>query len=445
MAIAHHGGAPARSEIARHVPSFLKSIEYHPDDWQTTEYALVTIAHALEAVAGDNLHVPNAKIWRNLDLARVLNAFNKALHEPLVSHNLVTHAINFFAAITLHFHRQCKAHISTMTFLVAVLRSRNIAVRCTALDAIFNLFITNVELPRSLNTATMMTALRRGYPPHLYQCLSSYGRERTDSIITVRVAMDFQRAFTSYTQGHNLYTLGAALATIILSTENISFQGTFQLQVEGKGLVVTTCIEALPHCATAIRAKGGDTGQLDISDILFLKYLLLQGTRVQTIAYAKKAILRNPANAYFYYALSMSESSFQALSAAKKGLRSKQITPFVGYALLHRAASIAAILGTTSLLRHGAAGSHTQWAPHQTVGLAYLSSAVRDSMRYLQGAPPDQVNMQQMLHWHILLSVTVYGPSLHQDMREVQVRANRNILHSLRSLLAIINNCYSQL
>lgn len=421
MAIAHHGGTPARAEIARQVPDFLKSISNHLDDPQTTEFALITIAHALQAVAGDSLRDPNAKIWRNIDLVKVLNEFSKALHQPTVSHNLITHALKFYASITFHFGNQCAAHLSTMSFLVAALRSRNVSVRCTALDALFTIY-RHGESYKPVTIGTVMGALKRGYPPHLYQHLSIYGRDRTDSITTIRGSLDLQKAFKQYSQDHDLHALGAALASVILTTDNINFEGVFQLVVDGRGAIETNWIEALPHCATAIRTKGGDSTLLDISDILVLKYFLLQRGHLQTIVYAQQAIARNPGHGYFYLALSLCEGSVQALRAAKKGLRCKYVTHFVGYTLLQRAAYIAASMGTSTLFGDSGSIQGSEWGLPQTVAFAYLSSAVRDSMRYLQGAPPDQFNIQQMLHWYILLSVTVCGPSLNQDMREIQVR-----------------------
>ncbi|KAF7980250.1 hypothetical protein HWV62_38983 [Athelia sp. TMB] len=424
MAIAHHGGPPARTEIARHVPAFLKSISDHPDDPQTTEYALITIAHALQAVAGDRLKTPNAKTWKNIDLMKVLNEFSKALNQPMVSHTFITHTLKLYASLTFHFGNICVTHMPTMKFLVASLRSKNVSVRCTALDAMFGIY-RNGEGYKSVTVGTIMAALKRGYPPHLYQHLAYHGRDRTDTITTIKASVDLRNAFSRYAQDRDLHALGATLASVILSTDNIDFQGTFQLAIAGRGTVETNLIEALPHCATAIRGKGGDSAKLDISDVLVLKYFLVQQGHIQTIAYAQQAIARNPGHGYFYLALSMCEGSSQALRAAKKGLRCQNVTPFVGYTLLQRAAYLGASLGTTTLLTFGGGAQSSEWGLAQTVGVAYLSSAVRDSMRYLQGAPPDQVNAQQMLHWYILLSVTMCGPALHPDMREIQSAISR--------------------
>ena len=73
------------------------------------------------------------------------------------------------------------------------------------------------------------------------------------------------------------------------------------------------------------------------SDILDVKYWISSSDIDTAANVAERAIRRNPQVAYYYYAVGLHANNERALSAVKKGLKAKQITPFVKHYLLWRA------------------------------------------------------------------------------------------------------------
>lgn len=419
--VTHHGGKEARAEIARHTPVLIKVIEDHPDDAKAAELVVATMSHAVDTGSGKSQ--PDLNLLRNLDIPGILKLFVEAMHRPDASRYLINHSLAFFAESTLHCHRECKAYTPVLKCLIASLRSKDLTTRCASLGGLIRLHHHEAEAePRDYDPHKTIAACQRGYPDHLVDVLMDYGFTRGDVVVTLKTTADNQEAFMKCARDHDLYRLGLSLAQFILRTEFSVAKGAFQSQnprtgaVENMdvGLPFTWWDDALPFCATAIREKG-KANEEDLADILDIKYLVSKGRIPDAIAHAKSAIARNPNNAYFYYAITLGKDGTAGLRAAKKGLKCKKTTPFVRFALLHRAVVHAGDMGII-LLQTAVAGDN-KWEE----GVAFLTSAMDDAKMYVEEAPPDSRHMKNVLYWYILLTLAINGSVISKDLHELQV------------------------
>jgi hypothetical protein len=421
--VTHHGGIEARSEIAKQTPVLVRLIQEHADDATVVELAIVTMSHAVDAITGSIEEQPNTKLLKTLDMHNLLKIFVDATRRPDASSDLINHALAFFAGSTLHCYNECKAYPPVLKCLVAGLRSKDLTIRCSSLGGLIRLQHHGAEAdPRHYDPQQTIAACRRGYPNHLVDTLMDYGFARGDVIITLKTTDDLQKAFMKCAQDHNLYALGLSLAEFIVRTEFSVHKGGFQtpnprtgaLEIMDMGLPFVWWDDALPQCAKAIREKG-KANEDDFADILDIKYHILKARIPDAIAHAKLAIARNPNNAYFYYAITLGKDGVAGLRAAKKGLKCKNTTPFVRFALLHRAVDHAGDMGIC-LLQAAVVGDK-KWEE----GVAFLISALDDAKTYVEEAPPDSRHMKKVLYWYILLTLAMKGPEISEDLRELQV------------------------
>lgn len=421
--VTHHGGIEARSEIAKQTPVLVRLIQEHADDATVVELAIVTMSHAVNAVTGNSEEQPNTKLLKALDMPNILKVFVDATRRPDASSNLINHALDFFAGSTLHCYNECKAYPPVLTCLVAGLRSKDFTIRCSSLGGLIRLHHHEAEAdPRHYDPQPMLAAYQRGYPKHLLDTLTDYGFARGDVITTLKTTDDLQKAFTKCVQDHNLYALGLSLAEFIVRTEFSVSKGGFQapnprtgaLEITDMGLPFLWWDDALPQCAKAIREKG-KADEEDFADILDIKYHILNARIPDAIAHAKLAIARSPNNAYFYYAITLGNEGVAGLRATKKGLKCKKTTPFVRFALLHRAVDHAGNMGICLLQAAGAGDK--KWEE----GVAFLTSALDDAKTYVEEAPPDSRHMKKVLYWYILLTLAMKGPEISEDLGQLQV------------------------
>ncbi|KAG6833042.1 hypothetical protein H0H87_012053 [Tephrocybe sp. NHM501043] len=99
------------------------------------------------------------------------------------------------------------------------------------------------------------------------------------------------------------------------------------------GLPFIRWIDALPPCARAIRTRAIGKEE-DLADILDIEFYIMKQRIPDAVELARKGLKRNPGQAYFYYAITLSADHTEGQRAAKKGLMYKQITPFVRFQLL---------------------------------------------------------------------------------------------------------------
>jgi len=410
-------------EIARETPTLIRLIQEHPDDIKVAELSIVTISHAVCAVTNveDN---PDTKFLTSLNMPNVLRVVTDTLRKPTAPHYLVNHAAALLAGSTLYCSKECKGCPSMVTFLVAGLRSIDAAFRCLCLGGLIRLHRMEAEHDQRLHDPRKMVAcIERGFPPDLSEILMDYGPDRCDTVNILKTSAENQRAMMTVAQDHDIYALALKLAPLIIRTEYSIAEGVFQsenprtgkFETMDLGLPFTMWTDALPHCAEAIRTRG-KPNEIDLADIIEIKYLIIKSRISDAVTLAKKAIKRSPNVAYFYYAITLTADAADGLRSAKKGLKCKNITPFVRFQMLWRATEHAGDMGICRL-QESSVGDK-KWEE----GVAFLTSALEDSKIYVEQAPPDSKHMKNVLYWYILLNLAIRGPEMSEDLQGLRVR-----------------------
>ncbi|KZT70478.1 hypothetical protein DAEQUDRAFT_667559 [Daedalea quercina L-15889] len=420
--VTHHGGVAARQEIARQTPVLLRLLEEFPDDEKVAELVIVVMSHAIGAVVGRD-DKPDTKLLEAIDIRAVLKFTTDNLRKPDASVFLINHGLGLLTSSTLHCYKECKALPPLMTFLVACLRSNEITTRCSALAGLIRLNFAESEPDHGFwDPRKMMEAVQRRFPDDLTDVMMDYGFERCDLTLTLRSSADFQEAMQACLGDRDMYKLGKKIAELITRTEFSVANGVYQavnertgrMEVFDVGLPFTQWTDALPHCAQAVRARGNKE-DLDDADILEMKSFIIRQRIPDAIKIANKALERNPQLAYAYYATGLGANSENGLRAVKKGLKAKQITPFVRNYMLWRAVEHAGNLGVNRL-QEATAGDR-----NYNEGLAFLMSSCEDAKRFMEEAPPDSRNMGTVLNWYIICSIATRGPELSPGLRELDV------------------------
>jgi hypothetical protein len=440
--VTHHGGVDVRIELAKVTPGLTRVLESYPDDIVTAEHIITTISHSLGSVMTGEDTATSIKVRATLDMNRTLKAVLEVLRKPDIPRALVAHATDLLAYSTFRFSKEVLQLPSQIRFLVAGLRCVDWSVRCSALGGILHIHALDSDADNGdLDPNRFASAYQAGLPPRLNELMSNYGVPRTDTYIRLKTLVDYQKAMMQVIQDHDLYKLGVLLAEFILRTEYSIGVGSFEFEdpVTGKrisdsmGLPFTMWNESLPHCAKALRERG----ELDKADILDIKWFIMKQRVDKAAQIARKSIERNPHEAYFFYAISMVADDVEGLRASKKGLKCKNITPFIRYQLMWRATEHAGWMGQKMLQECGPDTESKKWEE----GIAFLLSALDDAREYVREATPDHRHMKSMLYWYIILTVTIKGPEISPDLAELDV-IPRN---SSRSVLVILTIFFSVL
>ena len=427
--VTHHGGVVAKQEIARQTPRLLRLVEQFPDDDKVAELVIVVLCHAIGAVVGQEA-APDPQLFQLLDMRTVLRMTTDNLRKPNASPFLISHGLGLVTVSTQHSYKECKALPPLLTFLVSCLRSNEITTRCNALAGIIRMNYAEAEhAPTFWDPRRMMAVIQSRLPDELADALVDYGYERCDLTLTLRAAQDFQRAMQACYDDKDLHKLGKRLAELITRTEFSITNGVYQfidertgrIEMFNDGLPFVQWLDALPHCARALRAKGAP-GDLDDADVVEIKYHIVKQRIPDAIRVANAALERNPQLAYAYYAIGLGANSENGLRAVKKGLKATKTTPFVKNYMLWRAVEHAGNLGVSRLQEANAGGKD------YNEGLAFLMSSCEDAKRFIAEAPPDSRNLGTILDWYILCSIATRGPELSPDLHELDVSAARTTL-----------------
>ncbi|OCH85949.1 hypothetical protein OBBRIDRAFT_762123 [Obba rivulosa] len=420
--VTHHGGFEARRDIAREAPRLIRLIEEHADDSKLVELCIVTLAHSVGTTVGGNDKF-DLKIIKPSEMRHLLKVTTQRIQKPTASHYMIDHALTLFSCTTLRFAKECKETPSMLSFLVACLRSNNIVARVSAITALISLNSSEAEIDRGeMDPRKLMATAGGQWPDNLVDELMDYGFTRCETILTLSTMRDYQSAMMDVLRTHDLYSLGRTLAGFITRTEySINDGGAYssqdprtgRVQVEDVGLPFVRWGDALPHCAKALRAKGAPA-DLDAADILEIKYHIMKRRIQDAIQVGRATIDRNPQLAYAYYPLGLGGNSELGLRGTKKGLKCKQITPFVRHHMLQRAVEHAGTLGI-NVLPQARAGDKDY-----AEGIAFLQSAYEDAKAYIASAPPDARQMGFVLDWLVILTLVIRGPEVDPDLKELK-------------------------
>ncbi|OJA09700.1 hypothetical protein AZE42_05563 [Rhizopogon vesiculosus] len=421
--VTHHGGVDVRKEISLESPTLLKIMRENPNDLRVAEMAITTMAHAIGAAINQE-DVPEPKYIKATNAKTLIPVVIDSMCKPGASIQLLHHGLELITHPVFHCWSDCKAYPPLQNLLVACLRSTDLTVRVGALGGLLRLEgLSAQEDQRLFDPHKLMAAIDRRFPHHLTDIMMDYGLMRCDTYLTLNSTADNQKAMMKCAQDKDLYSLGLKLAELITRNEFSIAEGGFQTQDPrtGKieldrdlGLPFIMWSDALPHCASAIRAKGRP-GEEDLADMITAKFFIIRSRIPDAIEVAKRGLQRNPKFAYFYYVITLGKNLSEGLRSAKKGLKCPKMTPFVRFGLLHRAVEIAGNLGVCSI-QESRPGDR-----NYDEGVAFLMSAMEDAKTYAIEAPPDARHMKNVLYWHICLTLAIKGPETSADLQELQV------------------------
>ncbi|KAL4078118.1 hypothetical protein V8B97DRAFT_2102188 [Scleroderma yunnanense] len=412
--VTHHGGVDIRQEIALQTPTLINVLQRYPDDLESGELAMSTLAHAVGA-AVCNEQKPGAKYLRALKIPTLLSLVLEWVTKPGISVLLLHHALELLAQTTLHCWQDWMAYPPAIEFFVACMRSSDLSTRCYALGGSIRLHAMCCEQDqRSHDPKKLIAAAQRDFPDHLKDVMMDYGLPLCDAYLTLRSVGDYQKAMMDCTQDRDFYSLGFKLAELITRNEFSIAEGGFQslnprtgkLENIDVGLPFKMWTDALPLCARAIREKHRPT-ELDTADMLDMKFFIVRSRVSEAVALAKTSIQRNLKFPYFYYVVTLGLDIEEGLRCAKKGLKCPNTTPFIRFGLMHRAVEIAGNLGICRI-------------QESREGVAFLTSSLEDAKAYISQAPPDARHMKNVIYWYICLTIAMKGPEMSEKLSELQ-------------------------
>ena len=443
--ITHHGGSQVHTEIPKHTPILVRLMRENTSDAKLLELAIVTISHAVQATLVVE-KPPDPKVVKLIGLKDMLDVVLNSIRYPWISALAVTHAIPLLTSPTLHCWDVVLKHPDLLNFLAACFRCEDLSVRCDAMSTFFRLHHhdakedTTVLDPRRVLESHERGAFRR---PRIEDAIVDYGFQDTDIFNTILAARTFQSAMQKAVETRNLVDLGRTLARLVVQTEFSITDGYYQainertgrMETVNTGLPFTRWKDALPPCAEALQ-ETGYASDIDMADILQIKFFIMTRKLKEAIVRAKAAIERSPHIPYFYYPIALKADMEEGLRYAKKGMQCKATTKFVHFGMMKRAIEFAGNLGINAVVNPQSVTGGKE------LGIAFLTSAMEDAKDFITNAPPDSRHMQEVVDWYMLLTITLKGPELHMSMIDFTVSIvdafERQILKLSLSPLAII-------
>ncbi|EMD40211.1 hypothetical protein CERSUDRAFT_122273 [Gelatoporia subvermispora B] len=426
--VTHHGGLESRQDIARQAPRLVRLMEEFPDDIKLLELCIVTLGHSVGNVLDTyDTTIPN--VVTSSDMRKILEITTRSIKQPTASYYMFDHALSLLSGATCRFQEECKATPAMLSLCVACLRSTNICMRGTAMDALIRVQFSGSETEGAVVDLRMLMTpdgKQRRWPDHLVDVLMDYGFSRCETIIYLNTMREYQATMMGFLQARDPRALGRTLAGFITRTAYGIGDGGYGVQDEQTGRLTITDLraqdmglpfihwqDALLHCARVLR-ETGVPADLDAADILEIRYHIKRNRIQDAIKAGQAALARNPQLAYAYYPIGVAPEQEAGLRATKKGLKCAQTTPFVRRVLLRRAVEHAAQLGFATMRAAGSSGERYAEA------VAFLISAYEDAKAFVAEAPPDSLRLGRVLHWLVLLTLTIRGPELDANLRELQ-------------------------
>ncbi|KZS92401.1 hypothetical protein SISNIDRAFT_455579 [Sistotremastrum niveocremeum HHB9708] len=311
----------------------------------------------------------------------------------------LTHAINLITSISSRARDAFEHNPKAVTLMVACLRSRSLGIRCRGLVGLYRLEYKDVACEeQNITPQVLEKANAQELPQDISDAMTSYGIEKCIMNTAIRIESAMQVSVSQFTSDGDLVKFGKALAQHILDAEvtvpsPCGHEVHEDVDFVKAGLTASEWGDRLQECARALRSAD----ELDMADILELKYLITKRRWDVLDRVARKAIDRNPTNAYFYYALT-SKSGEEVFGWAKEGLKSGR-----------RAMDLA----------FGTLCQNSMHGPMWDKGVAWLKSSYYDLKAFVAEAPPDHPRMLPALNRFIIVSIITKGPEMDPDLREI--------------------------
>jgi hypothetical protein len=292
-------------DIAKRTPVLLRLLEENPNNVPMAELTISVISHSAATILETD-KPPDSKLFKILDVPRILRLLITNIAKPTSTSLLIGHASQFFVYAPWTCAKEILAYPSAINYMVALTRSEDFLSRWSAMTGLLRVGLHNAEKEDvNQDPRKLMSAVQRGTPDHLSDVMMQYGSERCDMFLLLSGARDYRTVMMQLVQDHDFVKLGQALARLILVTEYSISDGNFQTVdprtgrpiVDNLGLSFSRHIDALPLCAAAPR-RTGNPENIDKADIIECKNALVRGQVHLARQHANQASQRNPRVGY---------------------------------------------------------------------------------------------------------------------------------------------------
>ncbi|KAI1784357.1 hypothetical protein LXA43DRAFT_1042935 [Ganoderma leucocontextum] len=415
-------GIPLDFEIARYNSQIVSVLQKHRRNSKIAGYALRVLAHTTPMVlASEELWAARPNLGSDIAVTEVVSAVLDVFKQPahLADDILQIALIPLLRSCVSTCREQCRNLPDVLPFFTSLTHSTNLTAR--SIGAAMLLRIARLEseaegddpelmvrsrLPRADNLEVALTEL----PPDLLGIMRDHGIENCETLVKVRCATGIMSAMRTFEKDRDLRALGVRLAGLAQESELVCDPEAF---IKSEDVPFEQWIDAMHYCATVFREQGGEAN-LDLADVLELKHLLTL-RRKEALALAERAVARNPDVAFAHYAITLQTNKLlYGLQAAKKGLKCKNLTPYLRRRMLWCAVEHAGEEGMRLLCTRELEPKEDRKAQ----ALAYLESAAEDARTFIETSAPDARQMTYVIDWYIVVTIVLRGPELDDDFEE---------------------------
>lgn len=417
--------------IAGHIPQVLRLAQENMDDPSVINACATIICRPVAMILcpGGDLNEINQQALESVGpLLPVFTFFIALLRNTNTTYDTYKHIIHCLLDAARNARKTYLSYQPSIAVMVAAFRSTNLDIRVCALKGAMRLHAHVSEKDDPYSNAQVIiqniqeTRRERKFSGEVLHALRAYGMSRSDVTLINECFVGYLDAMLHFTFDHDFYSLGMKLFELIGKTE-FSISDRYFHGPDGKpidmGMPFTHWLNALPQCAKAIREKGGPSRD-HIANVLDLKCFLLRKQHKEARELAANALKTHPKTAFYYYVLAVASNELEEkLRWAKKGLRIQgpKVEPYVRHGLLFLSTNNASTLGFKYLDQRHKCQKEFEEA------YALLKLALDDIKVFIAEAPPDNRLMTKSIQWCILLTISLKGPELSLDLREIQVRA----------------------
>ncbi|TFK56273.1 hypothetical protein OE88DRAFT_1673573 [Heliocybe sulcata] len=395
-----------RVKVAKKSPILLDILDEHSGDESTADIAISIILSAIQPIL-QGRDDPDPILLDAICLPRILRAILREMRKRTISSSNVGMWFGLVGSIGSHCPSDLKGCPSALELLVGSFSSKDMRLRYQSIGALGGYCAAFAEQDdHSISPRKLLERVRTGFPDHLNAILDRYGRQQCESYQIFTCQVIYGEAMLRNAQDRDFYALGKVLSRLMQNTRAHMWDGEFRADhgiPMDSGLPYVRWVDAIPHCAEALRSKG----DIALANIVMLEYLVMNKQITLAHDLAEKAMKRSPEVAYFHFiAVHTADNARTRLLLAKKGLRAKHTTPFLQFALLEYAIEQAIdlqmqLLSSETLI----CDSEKRWS----LAVALLNDALADAETYITTAPPDSSLMKTILNIYIVWTLVVKG------------------------------------
>ncbi|KZT39861.1 hypothetical protein SISSUDRAFT_1060783 [Sistotremastrum suecicum HHB10207 ss-3] len=296
----------------------------------------------------------------------------------------------------------------SVQFFVACLRSSSLHVRAHGMRVLFDFCRRRDPESQVFASRHIVKAWTNGFPPNLQSDLEAYGPSRCHGPIIMSATAELSEFLAQQDESLDFFEFGKTFAKAMLGADRLALSAPFAWK--SSELPYNTWFETLPYAAQILRSRS----ELDLGDILELKFLLRIGQFERVKEIAEKAAIRSPQIGFWYYALTFAMDTIdpEVLELASKGLECPDLPAYERYALLTESSTRGWERALQLLVLPPRSSQFTE-------GIEHLNSSYRHFLILIDTAPPDSTGLIGLINLIVLVEVLRHGPSLSPDLKEL--------------------------